>query len=54
MIADFHLFASRVDGALVARSSASRPKNHASLAKKFSPGILVRSTCGKSDVIEVS
>ena len=48
---------SHVDGAItrdfVARSSASRPKNHASLAKTFSPGILVRSTCGKSAVIMV-
>ena len=28
--------------------SASRPKNHASLAETFSPGILERLTCGKS------
>ena len=34
----------------VARSSDSRPKNHASLATTFSPGILVRSTCGKSSL----
>ena len=38
----------------VACSFASRPKNHASLAKTFSPGILVRSTCGKSMKWEAS
>ena len=30
------------------RRSAARPKNHASLAKTFSPGILVKSTCSNS------
>ena len=29
-------------------SFPSYPKNHASLAKTYPPGILVRSTCGKS------
>ena len=33
----------------VARSSASRPTNNALLAKTFSLGILVSSTCGKSN-----
>ena len=35
----------------VARSFTSRTKNHDSLAKTFSPGIIVRSTCGKSSAI---